>query len=29
MKQDLNKVLGYIEENIRTTDQTTLELLFM
>ncbi|AKP50836.1 hypothetical protein [Cyclobacterium amurskyense] len=27
MKQDLNKVLRYIEENIRVTDQTTIEYL--
>ena len=27
MKEDLNKVLRYIEENIRVTDQTTIEYL--
>lgn len=27
MKEDLNKILGYIEENIRITDQTTIEYL--
>lgn len=27
MKEDLNKVLSYIEENIRVTDQTTIEYL--